>query len=170
MVHHIQFFLRHSLAKVIFDSMDIFKRIFCLFSFWVLSFGSIQVYAHGNSEIAFIPNQGQYPEQVLFKADIPGGALFIEQDRFTFHFLDFNRLSELHHGTYTGDTNNIRLQHHAYQVIFENAGDLIAIGEHKEEAIYHFLQAKNPKDWVSNVQSFGGVTLINVWEKIDLKI
>ena len=170
MVHHIQFFLRHSLAKVIFDSMDIFKRIFCLFSFWVLSLGGIQVYAHGNSEIAFIPNRGQYPEQVLFKADIPGGALFIEQDRFTFHFLDFNRLSELHHGTYTGDTNNIRLQHHAYQVIFENAGDLTAKGQHKEEAIYHFLQAKNPKDWVSNVPSFGGVTLTDVWEKIDLKI
>lgn len=31
-------------------------------------------------------NKNQWHERVLFRADIPGGALFVEKDRFTYAF------------------------------------------------------------------------------------
>ena len=33
--------------------------------------------------VTFSTNQGQWPAQVLYRAMVPGGALFVERDRLT---------------------------------------------------------------------------------------
>ena len=36
----------------------------------------------------FIKNKGQWNQQAIAKADIPGGAIFLEDKAITYHFID----------------------------------------------------------------------------------
>jgi hypothetical protein len=40
--------------------------------------------AHNPSGLEFIENKGQWEKNILFKADIGGGAMFLEKDKMTF--------------------------------------------------------------------------------------
>ena len=53
-----------------------------VFTIIILLFGALGNYirAQGNSSIIFIENKGQWPDEVKFYADIPGGMLFIENN------------------------------------------------------------------------------------------
>jgi hypothetical protein len=43
-------------------------------------------------------NKGQWPANVLFKADLPIGNLFIEKNQLTYLFIDKEATHELQHG------------------------------------------------------------------------
>ena len=52
------------------------------------------------STIEFVENKGQWKDNIIFKAKIPSGNLYLEQDKLTYQFYeeeDINRLHELHH-------------------------------------------------------------------------
>lgn len=41
-------------------------------------------------------NKGQWPQQVRFRAEIPGGALFLEKQGLTYHFQKSNHKGHQH--------------------------------------------------------------------------
>ena len=41
--------------------------------------------------VKFIENQKQWPDQVYFAAEVPGGKLFLEQNKLTFAFYDISQ-------------------------------------------------------------------------------
>ena len=43
----------------------------------------------------FEQNKGQWPQQVRFRAEIPGGALFLEKQGLTYHFKKSNQEGRL---------------------------------------------------------------------------
>ena len=44
----------------------------------------------------FVKNNGQWNQQAIAKADIPGGAIFLENKAITYHFIDQNQLAHAH--------------------------------------------------------------------------
>ena len=44
----------------------------------------------------FIKNKGQWNQQSIAKADIPGGAIFLEHKAITYHFIDQSQLTHAH--------------------------------------------------------------------------
>ena len=62
--------------------------------FLALLFCSILFY-NSKSQNPFIENKGQLPANVNSKVVLPGGALFIEQDKFTYAFYNQEQLAEL---------------------------------------------------------------------------
>ena len=68
------------------------RQIFLIF----LCLTSVFVGAQNNFE--FVPNKGQFHENVLYRADLPSGALFLERDGMTFSFYDGEVFHEIHHG------------------------------------------------------------------------
>ena len=38
-----------------------------------------------NSQYQFIENKGQWPEQVNFRAEVPGGFIWLEKDKFNYY-------------------------------------------------------------------------------------
>src|SRR5687767_15595501 len=52
------------------------------------------------SRYTFIENKGQWEENFLFRADIPAGAMFLEDHGITYHLVDWHEWREMHvHGT-----------------------------------------------------------------------
>jgi hypothetical protein len=81
--------------------------------------------AQQDPHIYYEENKNQWPSQVLFKADLPGGIVFLEKQRLTFgtHSLaDLNRIHELEHDAKTNaDWENARQEKvkcHAWFVNF----------------------------------------------------
>ena len=96
-----------------------------LFVFILLLLTAIcnQLKAQGNASIVFIENRGQWPEQVKFFADIPGGKLFIENNTLTYSFDDPEQAESRSHNTHLLREENSRqnLDHYAIKVNFLDA-------------------------------------------------
>ena len=44
----------------------------------------------------FVKNKGQWNQKAIAKADIPGGAIFLEDKAITYHFIDQSQLANAH--------------------------------------------------------------------------
>jgi gliding motility-associated-like protein len=148
----------------------------------ILLFFSSQNYSQttisNNSGIEFINNLGQWNENVLYKADIPGGAFFLEKNCFTFSFKDMKAINNLIESKHVpkdkrreiSPEDNI-INCHAYKVIFLNANNDVSIsGDKKIDGFYNFFMGSDTLKWASGVKSFSNVNYSNLYEKTDLKI
>ena len=71
------------------------------------------------SQNTFIENKGQLPENVLCKAHLPSGDLYIEEGKFTYVFYNQNQIKESHNSTITRDY----IDAHSYKVYFINSNE-----------------------------------------------
>jgi len=117
----------------------------------------------------FVENKGQWPEQVLYRVLIPGGALFVERSAFTYVLFSDSPLR--HHGL----KHDVRVppgegKAHAYRVHFEGGQARYHQGSlplpHYEN---HFI-GNDPAHWGTGCSVFGEVLLKEVWPGIDLRI
>ena len=74
--------------------------------------------------IKFIPNQNQWNSNILYKADISSGTVYLEQNAITFDLVDQTDLMNAHHAHHTQDDGNFEediIHRHAYKMFFEGA-------------------------------------------------
>ena len=71
------------------------------------------------SQNTFIENKGQMPVNVLCKAHLPSGALYIEEGKFTYVFYNQNQIKESHNSNVTRDY----IDAHSYKVYFVNSNE-----------------------------------------------
>jgi len=117
----------------------------------------------------FTENRGQWPEQVLYRALVPGGALFVERSAFTF-VLSTGGAREHHPHDADGGTDHEPLRTHAYRVHFVNGSAQDAIGSHDQGSYENYFLGNDPAHWGTGCRVFGEVLLKNVWPGIDLRI
>ncbi|HBH06158.1 MAG TPA: hypothetical protein DDX92_06120 [Flavobacteriales bacterium] len=118
----------------------------------------------------FVQNQGQFENQVLFRVDIPQGALFIEKDALTYHFYD-HRLASHNHSHDPDLFQEEPLKFHSYQASFEGSSpDVQVIGESKFKHHLNYYLGSDPTQWASNVEVFKGVLYKNLYPGIDFRI
>ena len=119
--------------------------------------------------VLFEENRGQLPTQVAFKADVPGGALFIEKDKFTWHFSTSDAEGH-YHGKHELHDDQV-LKGHAFQMELLNANKNANIEESNKIAAYaNYYIGKNASEWAKNVASFGQVELQDVYPNINWKV
>src|SRR6185295_15973981 len=70
-----------------------------------------------SGQLHFIENKGQFRQQVLYDAKIPGGDLFLEKNTFTYYVFDHNDLKRMH----PLHEDSIILHGHAWKEIFRGA-------------------------------------------------
>ncbi|MBQ1654077.1 MAG: hypothetical protein II060_09835, partial [Bacteroidales bacterium] len=74
------------------------------------------------AQYEFIENKGQWHENVKFKMELNDGALFIEDNGFTFNITDIKMGHHSHaHDEYEWHDDNSIGRGHAYKVTFRNA-------------------------------------------------
>lgn len=130
------------------------------------------------STLHFEENKRQWPDQVRYKADVPGGTVWLENDRLTWatHSLtDLDRIHEAQHDS----KGTEQLQHlaatekvacHAWYVHFEGANatpQLTADG--KQAAYSNYFIGNDPSRWAGNVGRFEAVTYQELYPGIALK-
>ncbi len=134
-------FLAHSIYGNL--SKPGFLAKLCLFVLLFLSNVAAQ------AQIRLIPNQGQWPERILYKADVPGGVFYIEKDTLTYYFFDGNAL---HHALH--DNKPIEsFRGHVLRVGFPGSNGIkkaISTGAESPE-YYNYFLGNDKSKWASNV-------------------
>ncbi len=134
----------------------------------LLSFAAANV----SAQHRFIENGGQWNESVKYRADIPGGKVYFESDRFTFDLYDVATTSRVF-SAHSGNPNPMpppeKLNCHAYQMIFKGATGLPS-GEKAFETNYSFFIGKDPDKWAGNLKGFEAIRYAEIYKGIDLKV
>lgn len=119
--------------------------------------------------VRFIENKGQWDKEIKFIAHIPGGVLQIRQEGLHYIFVDNNALYEMKHSK---QTNEIKpLKAHGLDVIFENSNPDFTVGASNIIAeTQNYFYGNDPKNWATNVKSYGEIWLKNIYKGIDLRL
>ena len=134
---------------------------FCL-AFILLS---VTTFIFGQSAFEFVPNEGQFHENALYKADIPSGSVYLEKDGLTFSFYDGAYFHNLHHGE-KADT----LHFHAYKIKFKGSKKPTTSLNKQNPGVLNYYLGEDPSKWVSGVTGGGEVYYLEIYKNIDFRI
>jgi gliding motility-associated-like protein len=154
-----------------------FKKVFFLFFilFNYIAFFSQSdsakhiVTPHASPTLRFTENKGQWDNKILFRAQLDGGALFLEKNCLTFNFYDKVKYRSLHHGGFEkGLYKNYDIKCHAYKVHFENCNPNVITEKAQVGSDYeNFYLGKDSKKWQGNVRNYHQIFLRNLYNGID---
>ena len=117
----------------------------------------------------FTENRGQWPEQVLYRARVPGGALFVERSAFTL-VLSTGGILAHHHHEPDATHEEEPMRTHAYRVHFVEGEAQQAIGNRYQGYYENYFLGNDPDQWGTECKVFGEVLLKNIWPGIDIRI
>jgi gliding motility-associated-like protein len=120
---------------------------------------------HAQSNIQFTENKNQWDAKISHRAQLDGGALFIEKSgKLTYHLYDKDNYRARHLGKIISP--NLKL--HAYTVDFIGANVNPTISSNNRTSDYvNFFIGKNPSTWATNVQQYKSVSVNNLYNNID---
>jgi len=146
--------------------------IFCL----ATTFSYSQIHPQGKGiAYKFIENKNQWPSQVKFRADIPGGKMYLLNQGFIYDFYDAGRISQHHHNL---DDSNLRIEnierrvkHHAVNVQFENSNtNPELITEYPDGTRYNYLIGNDPSHWGHGAKGYFQVKYLDLYSGVDVVI
>ena len=146
----------------------------CLFSFTVNIYFAQQAVEAGTAQVAhagaFFENKGQWPEGVLFRSNMPGGKLWVQQHKLIFHLQDYSTMHKLHamaEPNYKGQDVSQTLVH----LNFRGSNEVVNIEKKDSSSSYfNFFKGNDQKKWTSEVHSYSEAILKNFYQGIDFKI
>ncbi len=120
----------------------------------------------GTPVTTFIENKGQWPDQVLYRALIPGGALFVEREALTYVL----RSADRDHGHYhSGETGHSVPKMHAWRVHFVHGKAKSGSGSKPLSHLQNFFLGNDPSQWGTDCGVFEEILLKDIWPGIDLE-
>jgi gliding motility-associated-like protein len=117
----------------------------------------------------FIPNQGQWPKDVLYMAKDGGQKIWFGHDRFLFEFTDFSDLEAAHH--HHEQITAPQVHSAFFAQVFEQVNQAAPIISAKPKSYtYQFFQGQDTTRWASKVQAFQELTYQDFYQGIDLHL
>jgi gliding motility-associated-like protein len=116
----------------------------------------------------FIPNKGQWSSNILFKADLPGGAFFLEKDQISYYFFDQAALHQVWHNF----KKDAVIQNLVIRIRFSGSNGASSVentGTTSSE-YYNYFIGNDPAKWATNIHATDEITMHDVWPGIDLHI
>ncbi|MGB0887241.1 MAG: T9SS type B sorting domain-containing protein [Vicingaceae bacterium] len=125
------------------------------------------------STIEFVENKGQWNKNIQFKAKIPSGNLYLEENELTYQFYneqDKVRFDDLHHGSIKNPTPQDYLMNlHAFKVEFLNSNTSNIVGTEASSGYENYFIGNDKTKWASNVKKYHQTAYHNIYNNIDLK-
>jgi gliding motility-associated-like protein len=119
--------------------------------------------------IKLVENKGQWPKQVLFKANIPGGDLYITPTGLVYQLIDEAALHELAHNS--KGTEPKMVNGHTYKMTFSNANAVFMVDKQGVSSeTYNYFLGSDPNVWAGNCRAYQTVVLRNIYDGIDAEI
>ncbi len=136
-------------------------------SFLITVILCVNLFAHNNDGIRYQKNEGQWESNILYKAELGNGALFLESNRFTFNIYNAEELAQNHI-----PINNTQypFKGHAYQVDFINSIKPTLSSKEKFPEYYNYFLGNDQSKWKSNIPAFEVVEYLHIYQNIDLSI
>lgn len=135
---------------------------------------------HGEHERAmgplkFLKNKNQWEPAVHFRADIPGGQVFLLDQDFVFCYQnteDMQQMLEDYHDAdpeVQRDAAKLKIRQHAYRVHFANANKPKFVGKDVTEGYYNFFIGNDRTRWATRVPAFQAVAYEDLYAGIDMQ-
>jgi len=130
----------------------------------------LQVAAGEIRSVRFTENKGQWDSRVLYKLRINNGAMFLENNRITYHFAKEEDLELLdHRHSHQPVPDNLTVHHHAFYVNFKNCNaNAVKKNDKQFEGHYNYYRGNDPAQWATGVKSYNEVKYENLYSGIDL--
>ena len=120
---------------------------------------------HAQSHIQFTENKNQWNTNISYRAQLDGGALFIEKNgKLTYHLYDKDNYRARH----LGKIISPNLKFHAYAIDFigSNANPVI-VSNNMSEDYANFFIGKASSNWATNVHHYKTISVNNLYNHID---
>lgn len=122
--------------------------------------------AKADDVIHFIENKNQWENHILFRADIPGGKIFVQNNALTYLFYSSHEVSEHHH-----EHRFDELHFHAVEMKFLGSNPHPEIIKSQPLSWYYNYYLGNDKSkWASHVNGFSRIVLKEIYSGIDLEL
>ncbi|HHL51959.1 MAG TPA: hypothetical protein ENJ39_01160, partial [Flammeovirgaceae bacterium] len=121
----------------------------------------------------FVENKGQWPEQVKYAAELPGGMLFVEEHTLTYSFTDPHQQRLLQQGRHNHRPVQLpeQIRKYALKVNFVDADPQVkATAQTPVPTVYNFFLGKDTTRWAAGARAYKQVELNNLYEGIDLRM
>ncbi|HYG37095.1 MAG TPA: PKD domain-containing protein [Cytophagales bacterium] len=126
-----------------------------------------------SSPYFFIENKGQWPEKVLYRADLPSGKLFLHKNSLTYLFYDGKKLAEKHAVHSASSTSRIEVKErtnlidmHALEVEYLNAAsNPILTKEVIRTEYYNYFTGNSG----TKAHAYETIVLNDLYQKVDFK-
>lgn len=158
-------------------SITKFFSLFYFIIFFLLSFQCIGLETQSASLLKFEVNKGQWNKNVIYKSDLKGGRLFLEESAFTYVFYSLSDLEQIHEKSHEATTpilveqiNQSFINCHAFKVKFLGAKPISFSGENKLSSYHNYFIGNDKNKWASNVDLFTGVSYKEMYSGIDLNV
>ena len=117
------------------------------------------------TEIQFTENKNQWNTNITHRAQLDGGALFIEKSgKLTYHLYDKDNYRARH----LGKIISPNLKFHAYTIDFIGSNiSPTVVSKDMTEDYANFFIGKQSSSWATNVRQYKTVTVDNLYNHID---
>src|SRR5690606_19906310 len=119
--------------------------------------------------LEFIKNKNQFPAEAGYKANLPGGAVFLTKSGFRFNYYnqsDLHRIHDLKHEN--RDVTNEPVNFHAYELNFENANATATLSEEQPLPYHHnYFIGNDPSQWASEVPLYKKIRWNQIYKGVD---
>lgn len=125
-----------------------------------------------NPSLRLTENLGQWGPSILFRAQLDGGAMYMERTGLTFDFYDKKKYRSIHHGgILRNQYKDLTIDCHAYKIYFEGCNPVGAIDKQQQGSDYeNFYLGNDPKKWKSGVTNYQQVFLRDIYQGIDYEM
>ncbi|MFW5658933.1 MAG: PKD domain-containing protein, partial [Bacteroidota bacterium] len=151
---------------------------------------------HSPLQRVFIENKGQWGEEVLYKADMPGGSVYVMKDRFRFVWIEdvfYQKAPAYAHNAVHEHDDDQEHEHdhdqahghahhnhgftdepwsywtHVYDVVFEGSAEISAhTAEQPDGTLRNYFIGNDPSLWGEGAQGYQRLRLEDVWAGIDI--
>ncbi|MBP7849371.1 MAG: gliding motility-associated C-terminal domain-containing protein [Lentimicrobiaceae bacterium] len=147
-----------------------------MFFFWLMM--AWPGYGHDSyqDQYAFIPNMGQWPENVLYKADLPSGAMFVERNGFLFVYRNETQVRDLVGYKFLEPDERTRrglpdleIDHFAFRCALIDAASFSTISEEGKAPYYlNYFLGEKESSWAGGVYPAKGITIHKVYPGVDM--
>ena len=133
--------------------------------FFLVFLSFITTFANAQGDFEFVPNQGQFHKNVLYRADVPSGTLFLEKDGLTFSFYEGAYFHNLHHG------EKVDVLHfHAYKIKLRGGRKSKTSLHQENKGKLNYYLGNDASKWVSGVKGGKEVFYKGIYKNIDFRI
>jgi len=122
-------------------------------------------------KVSFIENKGQWINDAKYKADLPGGVVFLTDQGFVYNFANSKDLLQIQENAEGGKSTDLPVRYHSYKVNFEGANTNIKyINSEKRKNYQNYFIGNDKSKWAGKVGLFGKVEQQNIYNGIDLAV
>lgn len=126
----------------------------------------LNLLSFGQSEFEFVPNGGQLHSNVIYKADVPSGAVFLEEDGLKYSFYDASFFNDIHAGNNPGE----KIHFHSFKIEFVNSNEAEVELKNINEGLINIFLGKDPEKWAEGLSGGGEVYYKGIYDNIDFRI